>query len=239
MSKLVEWEKQRMSIKEFFELLALNVSVGINNIWEFVKVAFRYYGNFSFLKADVCLRLMYLFHNPYSISRRFLQKKGESNIYAYGETPLTSLEKIAKEVEITSKDTVFELGCGRGRTCFWLRSVFDCSVVGIEFIPEFVERANMITNKLGIDKLQFRLDDMLKADLSGATICYLYGTCLEDTEIQLLIKKFSKLPLGTKIITVSYPLTEYVEDSSFEVMKRFKVEYPWGEADVFLQIKRV
>lgn len=229
-------EGLRMSPKEFFSLLWTNLKVSFSNIIEFFKVAFRYYGNWSFLKADVSLRLMYLFHNPFKISKRFLMNKGAEDVYAYGETPLTSMEKIVKECHITPKDTVYELGAGRGRVCFWLNTVVGCAAVGIEYIPEFVERAKLIVRRLKMQKIDFRFVDMLKADYSGATVCYLYGTCLEDESIKKLAAKFAKLPSGTKIITVSYPLTNFSEAHNFEVMRRFSVPFTWGHADVFLQV---
>lgn len=225
-----------MSVKEFFALLWVNLIVFCKNLLEFFKIAFRYYYSFSFLKADLSLRLMYLFDNPYKISKRFLMRKGANDVYTYGETPLTSLEVIAKECGLNSSDCVYELGCGRGRTCFWLSSFIGCAVVGLEYIPEFIERANRVKNRLGIPNLEFRLGDMSTADFQEATVCYLYGSCLDVKTIKQLAKCFAKLPLGTKIITVSYPLSDYVDTKSFQVMKRFTVPYTWGKADVFLQI---
>lgn len=227
-------EQQGHGIKDFFSLLWLNFVVFTRNLCEFIKIAFKYYSNFSFLKADVSLLLMYLFHNPFSISKRFLKKKGEKEVHAYGETPLTTLEMIAEECNISPTDRVFELGCGRGRTCFWLNSFIGCNVVGIDFVPEFIERAKRIQSRLGIKGVQFRLGDFCEADFNGATVFYLYGTCLDDETIKALIEKFSKMPVGTKIITVSYPLTDYEEKPCFEVLKRFTATFTWGEADVFL-----
>ncbi|HEV8052784.1 MAG TPA: methyltransferase domain-containing protein [Parachlamydiaceae bacterium] len=225
-----------MSIKEFFTLVWINFVVCIKNVIEFGKVAFCYYGSFSFLKADLALRLSYLFNNPFKISKKFLEKKGAEDIYAYGETPLTSLEIIARECGLNAKDRVYELGCGRGRTCFWLHSFIGCSVVGIEYIPEFVERANSIKDRLSIPNIEFRLADMTTADMPGVSVCYLYGSCLDDKTIKKLADHFSRLPAGTKLITVSYSLTEYSPKGTFEVMKRFTVPYTWGDADVFLQV---
>jgi SAM-dependent methyltransferase len=235
-SKFVTDEELKMSIGEFFELLWINFTVLCRNIVEFFKVACRYYGYPSFLKADMALRLMYFFHNPYRISKRFLMKRGEKEVHAYGETPLTSLETIVKECGIGPKDCVYELGCGRGRTCFWLNGVVGCKVVGIEHVPEFVDRAERIRNRLGLDGIEFKLGDMAKQDYSGATAIYLYGTCLDDATIRILCSRFAKLKRGTKIITVSYALSEYCELPSFQVMKRFTVPFTWGEGDVFLQI---
>lgn len=227
---------KQLSLREFISLLWLNLVVRIRNLIEFFKIAFKYYSNFQFFKIDLSLRLMYLFHSPFSISKRFLLAKGEDNIYAYGETPLTTLEKIAKECQITKNDCVYELGCGRGRTCFWLNSFIGCKVVGIEMVPDFVERAKRITKKLNLRNVDFLLGDMCKTDLQKATVCYLYGTCLEEETILTLIDKFAKLPAGTKIITVSYPLTDYSHDSYFEVMKCFTGTFVWGETEVYLNV---
>lgn len=232
--RYLEKEGLMMSPKEIASLLWVNLKVCFINLIEFIKVAFNYYDNMKFLKADISLRLMYLFHNPYKISKRFLMNKGAKDIYSYGETPVTSMDLIAKQCHITSKDTLYELGAGRGRNCFWLNTVLGCSVVGIEYIPEFVERADLIVKKLKMEHIKFVLADMLKADLSDATVIYLYGTCFDDSAIKKLAVKFAKLPKGTKIITVSYPLTDYAP--SFELMKRFSVPYTWGHADVFLNV---
>lgn len=225
-------------ITEYLELMWVNTKVQANNFVEFLRVAMNYYSNFTFAKIDLFLLVSYLFQNPFGISKRFLQKKGEDNVYAYGETPLTTLDQISKECEISEKDTVFELGCGRGRTCFWLHSFIHCKVVGIEYIPEFIERANAVKTKFDVQNVEFRLQDFLQADFTGATTIYLYGTCLEENAIRQIISKCKSLPAGTKIITISYPLTDYTQEPLFEVMKRFQARYPWGTADVYLQIKK-
>lgn len=225
-----------MSFREFISLLWLNLVVKLRNLIEFIKVAIKYYSNFSFLKADLFLRLTYLFNSPFSLSKRFLVAKGESNIYAYGETPLTTLEMIAKECNFTKSDCIFELGCGRGRTCFWLNSFIGCKVIGIEMVPDFVERAERIVHKLKLTDIEFKLGDMSEVDLRGATVCYLYGTCLEEDTINVMIKKFAKLPIGTKIITVSYPLTDYTDEPYFEVMKCFTGKFTWGETEIYMNV---
>jgi SAM-dependent methyltransferase len=231
-------KSNKLSLSEYFRLLWLNLVVQKRNFCEFIRVAYRYYPNWAFFRTDFSLVLSYLLNSPFAISKRFLRERGEKEIYAYGETPLTSLEKIAKASEISSQDTVFELGCGRGRTCFWLDNFVNCRVVGIDYVPEFIDIANAVKTKFGRDRVEFRLQDMLKADLTGATVVYLYGTCLEDESIKKLIDKFKRLPAGTKIITISYPLSDYTQEPLFEVMKRFPVNFNWGETDLFLQIKR-
>jgi SAM-dependent methyltransferase len=231
-------ERSSISIKEFAELLWINLIVCIKNYFEYLNTIFSYYYNLKFAKSDISLFLMYMFHNPFGISKRFLMNKGIENVYAYGETPLSTIDHIAKECHITANDNFFELGCGRGRLCFWLNSFIKCKVIGVEFVPEFIERAKRIQNKLGFKNIEFRTENILDTNLTGATVIYLYGTGFSADLMKALTDRFKALPSGTKIITVSYPLSDYAEKSQYEVMKRFPCKFTWGEGDVYLQIKK-
>ena len=221
---------------EYLKLFWLNLTVSFRQFVEYLRVIFRYYSNLSFCKIDTYLIFTYLFHSPFRISKRFLRDLGETDIYTYGETPLTTLDQMAQTSQLTSHDTVFELGCGRGRTCFWLNQFIGCKVVGIDYVPVFIERANQIKEKFNLKDIQFREDNMLTTDLTGATVIYLYGTCLEDAFIEDLIQRFSRLPNGTKIITVSYSLLDYAPKGPFTILKSFPARFTWGTTDVYLHV---
>lgn len=224
-------------IKEGFLLLWINLKVKIINLIEYGHVVIRYYPHFNFAKIDTALLLSYLFSNPFRISKHFLAKKGEKEIYTYGETPLTTLDLIIRQCEITSRDVIFELGCGRGRTCFWLNQIIGSSVVGIDYVPAFIEKAQKIKDRFYVQNVSFRLEDLFQANLNGATVIYLYGTCFSAAYIDLLIENLSKLPKGTKIITVSYALNEFQPEAPFRIIKQFSAPFTWGETDVYLQEK--
>lgn len=225
------------TLKEYFELSLLNSKVKMRNLIEYFRVVFNYYSEPSFAKRDGYLIFSYLFNSPFSVSKRFLMLRQEEDVYTYGETPLTTLEEIARRCRLSVEDVVFELGCGRGRTCLWLHQFIGCHVVGIDYVPEFIKRANEVKAKFNITGVEFRQQDMLDADLTGATVVYLYGSCYKEPFIRALAAKLGHLPKGTKIITVSYPLTDYTQKPLFEVINRFPARFTWGEADVYLQIK--
>ena len=197
-------------ISETFSLIWLAFKVKLANTVEYFLVVFNYYRKLSFLKIDSSLLLSYLFANPFRISRLFLQTRGEENIYMYGETPLTTMDYISQQCGLKQNDRVFELGCGRGRSCFWLNQWIGCSVVGIDFVPDFISKAERVRARYHLDSIEFRLENLFESNLSGATAIYLYGTCYSDQEIITLIKRFEELPKGTKIITVSYSLLDDV-----------------------------
>lgn len=222
-----------------FELVILSLKVKAFYLVESLKVITRYYLHKRFALIDLRFRLAYAFLNPFRFSRRFLQARGAKDLYTYGETPLTTLEQIATQAALEPADCVFELGCGRGLGCFWLRECIGCSVVGIEIIPLFVRKAKAIQKSLNIDRLEFREDDFFLADLTGASVIYLYGTSLEPHAIEALIDRFRLLPEGAKIITVSYPLSDFTSEKtlSFPLLTQFSASFPWGEAEVFVQYK--
>src|SRR4051794_23547579 len=106
--------KNKLVVLTFIHLKTIfyNLMYGIEDI-------FLYYRNLSFFKIDLLLKALYFFHTPYKVSKKFLQERGSTDLYLYGETPLTTMDSIAKECRILSKDIVYELGCGRGRSAFW------------------------------------------------------------------------------------------------------------------------
>lgn len=226
------------SLKEALVLLGINWKAKFRNLVEFGRVIMRYYCDISFLKIDTTLLMSYLFCNPFGISKQFLMHKEEKDVYTYGETPLTTLAVIAKSCQLLPQDVVFELGCGRGRTCFWLRHFIGCQVVGVDYVPTFIQKAQQVKEQFHVQGVSFRLEDLFQTDLQGATVIYLYGTCFSDHEIGHLIKRFSQLPEGVKIITVSYALRDIQPKAPFPVLKQFAVPFTWGTADVYLQIKQ-
>lgn len=201
---------------------------------EWVRIVFCYYPNVRFFLTDISLCFQYFFKNPHRVSRAFLRARGAKELCGYGETPLTTMDRIARQCRILSKDVVLELGCGTGRTLFWLRHFVRCGVIGVDYLPTFIERANRVKCLRGLDWTCFMQGDMFETDLSEASVIYLYGTCLQDGQIERLIEQFKKLKRGVRVISVSYPLSDYSSD--FRVVKQFEAQFFWGKADVYLNV---
>jgi len=195
-----------------------------------------FYKDLVFKKIDRALLKNYAFKNPYRISKQHLKSSGDKQIHIYGETPLSTFETIAKECEITEGDTVIDMGVGRARGAIFLNHFKQCRVIGYEKIPHFVEVANQLIRAFDLQGIEITCEDMFQADLSMASVIYLYGTCLEDNDIESLIAKFSQLKVGTKIVTISYPLTEYAKENVFTLGREFTVSFPWGETSAYLNI---
>ena len=194
------------------------------SISDFFYTLFHYWTKIRFFFVDFTMLSAYFFQSPYRIARKFHQ-----GLSPYGETPFKTMKRIADKVGITPVDTVYELGSGRGRCCFFLAMFYGCIAVGFENVPKFVEIASIIKKIFRVQKVSFFLQDIFDDfDLSGATVIYLYGTCLSDEEIVFLAHRFAKLKKGTKIITISYSLCDYVKDSRIKLVQSFEVAFQWG-----------
>lgn len=222
-------------MREFLELLLVNLAVKKHDFIENLKVVWKFYRNPYFFLTDLLLKSSYFFASPFRISKQFLLKQGASDVYTYGETPLTTLQAIATEALINKKDVLYDLGCGTGRTSFWFHFFIGCRVVGVDYVPAFVKRAERLRKGLAIENIEFTLQDMLQINFRGATALYLYGSCFEEPFLELLIERFKDLTPGSTIVTVSYPLSDYCETPLFEVIKQFSAKFTWGEADVYVQ----
>jgi len=180
------------------------------------KVQKFFYHHKPFKEVDLALLAAYKGKNPYRISREHLK------VHSYGETPITTMAHIAQQCEITQKDHVIEMGAGRGRTSLFLAEYIGCQVIAYEQIPDFVKKMP------SSQRLKTQHQDMFSADFSEATAIYLYGTMLNDAEIITLCDRF---PEGTKIITVSYSLSDY--SRHYVTKKNLTGKFPWGETEVY------
>lgn len=200
--------------------------------WELreqLRVRKAFYLDDKFRKVDIALAKAYNLKNPYTISRQFLQKRGSVKIHTYGETPLITMYRIVNKFGISATHRILELGCGRGRIAFFLSHFIGCRVVGVDFVPEFITKAKQICAN---PNLQFFCQDISQIDPAGFDFIYLCGTCLEDDVIKNILEK---IPNETKIITISYPASDY--NPKFQTQASFEGYFPWGSTTIFLSGK--
>lgn len=184
-----------------------------------------YWKNLSFKNADKAFFKAYRFSNSYALSRRFLSLRKAENIHAYGETPIKTLDRIGKAVNLNENSIIADLGAGRGRAALFFKHFFQARVIAIEENPFFFQKSRDLD-------INMKNEDFFHADLSQATHLYLYGTCLKKQEIKTLCRQLNQLPKKPIIITVSYPLNLY--HSGFKLLKVLKGEFPWGQTEVYI-----
>ncbi len=195
-------------------------------LWkEQLRTIFHFYRKPQFALLDLAFGLSYLFSNPFSLCRKTMQKRGEKEIHAYGETPLVVWKKIAELAKIGPDDLFLDLGCGRGKLCFWIASEIGCRTRGVDFVPAFVRRGSFLARLFRLSHLEFKESALSDIALTEASVIYLYTFHPEEERLD-----FSELASGTRVITVSEKLAE----PNFELTATVPVQFPWGETEVFI-----
>ncbi|NGX56018.1 MAG: hypothetical protein K1060chlam5_00252 [Candidatus Anoxychlamydiales bacterium] len=211
----------------------LFLKVKIFNFKDKIFTIFNFYKNFKYFLLDSVFSFIYLFINPYREVRIFNQKKGLSDIYTYGETPIKTIYKIAKESNIDKKSNFLELGSGRGNVSFFIRLIFKCKVTAIEWVDKLINISKFL-NKIFYLRIIFLKKDMFEISFNNFTHIYLYGTCLNEKEILKFTDKFKKESKKAKIITISYDLNFY--DKDYKTTKSFDVDFAYGKTKAYINI---
>ena len=196
---------------------------------EQLSVICRYYSRLRFALLDLFVAFCTLFFNPYRVCRKFLERRGESNIYAYGETPITAFAHIAQAANLSSQDHYIELGSGRGKTCYWAALWTGCRVTGIEWIPFFVRFSRLVAALFRLNA-DFKRQSIAEADLSGATVVYLYLFDIPEA----LSERLLQMPEKSRLITISEPF----DSSAFECTQIIPLHFPWGSSEAYLHRRK-
>ncbi|MEX0732005.1 MAG: class I SAM-dependent methyltransferase [Aquisalimonadaceae bacterium] len=205
---------------------------------EFIVAVICFYPNTRFLRVDMQLSLSYFALNPYRICENYLKDWSSYDVQkVYGETFLTTLASIGRAVNLSEKDVVYELGCGRGRCVFWFNAFYKCRTIGVDINPVFIDKARRIKSALKFDNVEFKLASIMDVRFDDATIIYLYGTAFEDHAVERLVERFSHLTPGTRVVSVSYPLTAYMKEPLFELEQELAARFLWGYTTVYVQRK--
>lgn len=215
------------------ENLKIFIKVKVFNFKEQINTIKKYYKKKKLAGIDIALSLIAFFINPYRVSKRYISKnKMDEDIHVYGETPLSTFEKIISECNLSQDHKFLELGSGRGKCSFWLSQEIGCEVTAIEQISFFYKTASFLARLFKIKKLNFICGDMLSDDFTfaGFDFIYMFGSSWKDDDILKLINKIKK-EKKLRIITISYPLSDY--DNCFKTLKTVEVSFPWGNTLCF------
>ncbi|MRI32105.1 hypothetical protein EOPP23_03735 [Endozoicomonas sp. OPT23] len=215
--------------------------LGLKTKWfelaEFIRVLWRFRASWLFIRSYLQLKLVYLLDSPYQVSKRFLFKSEEADLYQYGETPLSVFADIIEKVGIDSDEHVYELGSGSGFCALWLATFVGVQATAVELIPVFCRRLERVQKRIGVENLRVSNNDYFHEILKPSTLIYLYASNLDDVVITELAEKLTELPEGARVLSVSYSLADYDQQNAFEVLEVWQAMFPWGEAEVYLQIR--
>lgn len=126
-------------------------------------------------------------------------------------TSMKTVHKMLRLAEVGPDDTVYDLGCGDGRTIITAARRYGARAVGIEIDPLRYIWCQIVVTLCGVrDCVEIRYGNFFAHDLSPATVvtCYL----LQSTNNKLEEKLLQELHPGTRVVsnTFFFPTTPAV-----------------------------
>jgi len=127
----------------------------------------------------------------------------------YATTPQEYYNTIFKNIKITKKTKVYELGCGKGKFLFEADKKFHpAELVGYDLSPLHIFY-DKVKAKILKSKIKFYLQDFFKADLRKADLIYLFLTPRSVKQIWPKIKKETKKGARVVILSDGLPGVKY------------------------------
>jgi len=118
-------------------------------------------------------------------------------------TPMVVVEKMLEMAEVTSRDTVYDLGCGDGRIVIMAARKYGARAVGIDLDETLLREARFNASAAGVSGLvEFIIQDVTKADISAATVVTLY--LLPESNLLLKPIFIQQLRRGTRVVSHNY-----------------------------------
>lgn len=130
---------------------------------------------------------------------------GVVDLAPYVPTPMVVVEKMLELGQVDTDDILFDLGCGDGRLVITAARKYGTRGVGIDIDPQRIEESNRAAREAGVEALvEFRLQDVMKADFSAATLVVLYLLPESNEILRPLLE--AQLKPGTPVISHNYSI---------------------------------
>lgn len=122
-------------------------------------------------------------------------------------TPYDVVERMLALAQVTKNDVVYDLGSGDGRLVI-AAAKRGARGVGIDIDPQRIEESRAAAKAAGVEHLvEFRLQDALEADVSGATVVTLY--LLSSSNRKLRPRLTEQLKPGSRIVSHQFGMGDW------------------------------
>ncbi len=139
-------------------------------------------------------------------------------------TPQEVVDDMLCLVGVKKGDVLYDLGSGDGRIPITAARRYGVRAVGIDIDPDRVKEANENARKAGVTRLvEFRNEDLFKADFREATVVTLY--LLPELNLRLRPRLLKELRPGTRIVSHQFDMGDWKPEKKLEVNGR--TVYVW------------
>ena len=130
-------------------------------------------------------------------------------------TPDNVTLAMLKLAGVGPRDHVIDLGSGDGRIVITAARRFGASGLGVEIVPDLVQRSRDAAQRAGVDgRVDFREQDLFKTDLAAASVITMY--LLPEVNLQLR-PALLQLAAGTRIVSHDWDMGDWLPDETLTV----------------------
>ena len=121
------------------------------------------------------------------------------------------VKAMLEAAKVTSKDIVYDLGCGDGRIAIAAARKYGARAVGVDLSKQRIEEAREKARHYGVDnKVKFIVGDIMKQDISKATVVTLYLLVSVNKRLRPIL--FRQLKPGTRVVSHAFHMSEWKPD---------------------------
>lgn len=130
---------------------------------------------------------------------------GVADLAPFVPTPMVVVEKMLELGQVDTNDLLYDLGCGDGRIVIAAARKFGTRGVGIDIDPERIAESRKAAREAGVEPLvEFRQQDVLRAEFSAATVVTLYLLPESNALLRPLLEQ--QLKPGTLVVSHNYSI---------------------------------
>ena len=142
------------------------------------------------------------------LAQAITQVSGAQSLAPYVPTPPDVVDRMLSLAEVTSKDVVYDLGCGDGRLVITAAKKYGARGVGIDIDPERIAESQANAKAAGVENLvSFKQQDALSVDVSPATVVTLY--LLSSSNLKLRPILTQQLKPGARIVSHAFSMGDW------------------------------
>jgi hypothetical protein len=129
----------------------------------------------------------------------------------YVPTPQVVVDQMLRIANVGPRDFVVDLGSGDGVIVLTAARQLKARGYGVDIDPTLVKQSNAEAKRSGVDdRASFYVQDVIKADLSKATVITLY--LLPSMMINLRSKIYLEPQPGTRVVSHDYTFDDWEPD---------------------------
>lgn len=145
--------------------------------------------------------------------------QGRSPDVIYVATPPEVVEAMLRIANVRKGDVLYDLGSGDGRIPITAAKKFGIRATGIDIDAERIWEATQNAKAAGVAGLvEFRREDLFKADFRDATVVTLY--LHPDLNVKLRLRLWAELKPGTRIVSHQFGMGDWVPEKTLELNGR-------------------